>query len=411
MPMAALLVLAACSSATPTPTTAPTTAPATEASATEAPTQATEAPTQATEAPTQATEAPTQATEAPTQATEAPTQATEASAATTPEPTLVPTVAPPNPDSTPAPMPQNADDLAKIKASGTLSIGISADYPPYAFFNNDFKIDGFEPALITDLAKRFDAQVDLNDFAFPGLLAALQIGQVDAVIAALSVTPEREQLVDFTNIYYIGADGVLGPADAAAISAVDDLAGKRVGAQTGSVYATYLKVNLVDKGLSKARTLPVSRHDGGIRDLKDGKIDFFMLDRLPAQNFAQTENLKVVGENFNPQRFAIAVRKGSNLAGALNDALLKAQNDGTVNTLIQEHLGTRPNQIEPVPTPAPVPTQPPPPTPTPGPTATPVRRPPGARSLRQQRCFRRRPELRRPEHDRAAGAATRSGLY
>jgi polar amino acid transport system substrate-binding protein len=254
-----------------------------------------------------------------------------------------------------------------------LSVGVSADYPPYAFYNSDFKVDGFEPALINDLAQRIGVQTDLNDFAFDGLLSALQLGQVDAVIAALSVTPERQELVDFTNVYYIGADGILGPPDAANISSTADLAGKRVGAQTGSVYDTYLQRNLVDEDLSKPTDIFLYQDvNGGIRDLKDGKLDFFMLDRLPAREFAQAENLKVVGENFNPQRFAIAVRKGSNLQAALNDALLKAQNDGTVSNLIQEHLGISQDQIEPIPTPAPVPTLPPPPTSTPGPTATPA---------------------------------------
>jgi ABC-type amino acid transport substrate-binding protein len=317
VPLATMLVLAACGSPTPAPTVAPTAAPATEAPAA-----------------------------TPTQA------AAEATA-----------VAPP----------QQVDDLARIKASGVLTVGISADNPPYSFYNSEFKVDGFEPALINDLAGRIGVKADLNDFAFDGLFAALQFGQVDAIIAALSITPERQELADFSNVYYIGADGVLGPANAATINGVADLAGKRVGAQTGSVYATYLKENLVDKGLSKPTDIFLFQDvNGGVRDLKDGKLDFFMLDRLPARNFAQAEGLKVVGENFNPQRFAVAVRRGSNLTAALNDALLKAQNDGTVTNLIQEYLKLSPNEIEPVPTPAPVPTLPPPPTSTPGPTPVPT---------------------------------------
>jgi polar amino acid transport system substrate-binding protein len=252
-----------------------------------------------------------------------------------------------------------------------LSVGVSADYAPYSFYNSEFKIDGFEPALIGDLAKRMGAEASINDFAFDGLLDALRLGQVDVAIAALSVTSARQQVVDFSNTYYIGADGVLGPANAADINLVADLAGKRVGAQSGSVYATYLKENLVDKGLSKATDIFLYQDtNSAIRDLKDNKIDYFMLDRLPARNFAEAEGLKVVGEGFNPQSFAIAVRQGSNLVGALNDALLKAQNDGTVAGLIQEYLKLNPNQIEPIPTPTPEPA------PTPGPTATPAGPPP-----------------------------------
>src|SRR4029453_6877386 len=114
---------------------------------------------------------------------------------------------------------QSTDDLAKIKASGVRTIGVSADYPPFSFYNSNFQIDGFDPALITDLAKRIGAKADINDYAFDGLLAALQLGQVDAVIAALSFTPERQQVVDFTSIYYIGADAILGRPNATEVKA------------------------------------------------------------------------------------------------------------------------------------------------------------------------------------------------
>lgn len=288
--------------------------------------------------------------------------------APTPAPTT--TLATATPAALPTP---GADDLARIKSTGVLSVGVSADYPPYAFYNSEFKIDGFEPALISNLAQQFGATADLNDFAFDGLLSALQLGQVDAVIAAVSVTPEREALVDFTNTYYIGSDGVLGAANAETITGTAALAGKRVGAQRGSVYDTYLKRNLVDEGLSDATDIFLFTDvNDAVRDLKAGKIDYLMLDRNPARKIAQDENLKVVGEGFNPQRFAIAVRKGSNLQAALNDALLRAQNDGTVSGLIQTYLKVNPDQIEVVPTVAPPTPAPATVTPVPGPTATPA---------------------------------------
>jgi polar amino acid transport system substrate-binding protein len=283
-----------------------------------------------------------------------------------------------SPDAPPAqstPVPTRGlsiDDLAKTRSSGKLLVGVSADYPPYAFYNSDYKIDGFEPALIGDLAKRIGAkQADLNDFAFEGLLDALRLGQVDVAIAAISDTPARRELVDFTNVYYIGADAVLGPSDAISLTAEADLAGKRVGAQKGSVYATFLKEALVDKGLSKPTDVFLySDITKGVADLKDGKLDYVMMDRLPARSFAASEDLTVVGENYSPQRFVMGVRKGSSLRGALNDALLRAQNDGAVAKLIETYLGLKSNQVEPIPPATPAPT------PTPGPTATPAGPPP-----------------------------------
>lgn len=270
--------------------------------------------------------------------------------------TSTPTPLPPAQKPVTGPEPIN-DDLGRIVASGVFTVGVSADYPPYAFYGSDFKIDGFDPALITHLAGTMGVKADLNDFAFEGLLSALQLGQVDAVIAAVSVTPERQTLVDFTNVYYIGADGVLGQADAETITGTLALAGKRVGAQRGSVYDTYLQRNLVERGLSRPSDIFLYTNvDDAVRDLKTKRLDYVMIDRNPARKIAQSEGLKVVGEGFNPQQFAIAVRKGSNLRDALNDALLRAQSDGTLSALIQKYLKVNPDEIEPVPTVAPPPT-------------------------------------------------------
>lgn len=282
--------------------------------------------------------------------------------------TVAPTAAPAE---TPATLPEaTSDDLSRILATGVLTVGVSADYPPFAFYNSDFEIDGFEPALIEHLAGKLGAKADLNDFAFEGLLSALQLGQVDAVIAAVSVTPEREALVDFTNHYYIGADGVLGQANAQPITGMQALAGKRVGAQRGSVYDTFLRQNLVEPGLSRPSDIFLYTNvDDAVRDLKSQRLDYVVIDRTAARKIARAEGLKVVGEGFHPQQFAIAVRKGSNLRAALNDALLRAQSDGTVSALIQQYLNVNPDDIEPVPTAVP-PTQAPAATNTPAPAAT-----------------------------------------
>ncbi|MFC1466472.1 MAG: transporter substrate-binding domain-containing protein, partial [Candidatus Brachytrichaceae bacterium NZ_4S206] len=259
--------------------------------------------------------------------------------------------------STPVPLKAvSTDDLAKVKSTGKLLVGVSADYPPYEYYDSNFKIDGFDPALIRDLGRRIGAkEVELSDFAFEGLLTALRLGQVDVAISAIAVTSERRDLVDFTNVYFIGADAVLAarryPADK--LGSLNELANKRVAAQRGTVYASFLQKNLVDKGLAKATDIFLYQDiDAAIRDLKAGKFDLLMMDRLPARNFAKSDaELKVVGEGFTPERFAIAVRRGSNLRAALNDALVKAQNDGTVAKLISQYLKLNPNEVEPIPTP------------------------------------------------------------
>lgn len=274
-----------------------------------------------------------------------------------PNPTPAPTPTP----IPPTPTPVN-DDLARVRAAGKLLVGTSADYPPFSFYTPSFVLDGFDIALMHDLARRIGVTAEFQDYAFDGVLDALRLGQVDSAAAALSVTPERQAVVDFTNYYYIGEDGIVARANSniTAIRALPDLAPFRVGVQRGSVYETLLRQTLVQTGQMPASNLMTYENAAQAMDaLRNQQVDVVMADRAPLDEaLANSPNqFKLVGQNLNVQRLAFAVRKGSNLAGALNQALVSAQNDGTVTNLIQRYFNLTPGQI---------PTPPPFPTPTPG---------------------------------------------
>jgi len=156
---AGLLLLAACgSAATATPTSAP----------------------------------PTPQPLAPTAATPSPVAPTSTEVPPTPRP-VVPTPTEAVPGAAPG------DDLAKAKAESLLVVGSSLDNPPYSTYSDQFRPTGFDVALITEIGRRLGLPVEINDFTFEGLLDALQLKQVDVAIAAISNTPERVALVDFSS--------------------------------------------------------------------------------------------------------------------------------------------------------------------------------------------------------------------
>jgi hypothetical protein len=157
-----------------------------------------------------------------------------------PEPTAVaPTVTPAAED----------DSWERIKAAGKIVVGTSADYPPFESYVAQGQIDGFDVALMDEIGRRLGVQVEYQDHAFDGLGTALQLKQIDAAIAAISITPQRESEVDFSNVYLVGVDGILAQQDASlSISSVDDLAKVRLGVQRGSVYEDWLYSELVATG-------------------------------------------------------------------------------------------------------------------------------------------------------------------
>ncbi len=307
-------------------------------------------------------------------ATPAPTAPAVAATAQPPAPTAqpeAPTAAPvvPTPPSAPTEA-APGDDLAKAKAEGLLLVGSSLDNPPFSFYSDQFRPAGFDVALITELGRRLGLRVEVEDFAFEGLLDALHLKQVDVAIAALSVTPERTGLVDFTAPYYVGEDGILAGPDSTitSIRSLTDFGKRRVGVQRGSTYESWLQETIVQTGqLPRANLLSYVSPETAVEDLDEGLVDILVMDLQPAEVFARQGKAKLVGRGLNQQVYSIAVRKDSSLLAELNRVLFEVQTDGTAGHLIETYLDIPEESVIPI-TPVPMPTA----IPTPAASPTPV---------------------------------------
>lgn len=234
-----------------------------------------------------------------------------------------------------------ADDWARVQSSGRIVIGTAADYPPFEYYNSNFTLDGFDIALARALGKRLGVEVVFNDFAFGGLIDTLRLGQVDVVISALSVTPDRQQIVDFTNLYYVGEDALLVRTDFnRQVTSATDLAGLKLGVERGSTYQAWIQNNMVDTGLiAQTDLFSYDSLSGLIRDLRNGSIDAALMGTLTARiTGAQFADLEVGAIHLNQQRYAIAARQGSSLIEPLNAALVAIQSDGTFAQLVSQYL-------------------------------------------------------------------------
>jgi polar amino acid transport system substrate-binding protein len=248
---------------------------------------------------------------------------------------------------------------AHIQATGRIIVGTSADYPPFQFYNESLQLDGFDIALMRMVAQKLGVEVVFQDIIFDSLGSALAIGQIDAAISAITITPQRQAEFAFTNVYYVSEDAVLARADSsiAAITTADQLASWKVGVQQGSVYQAWIQTNLVDSGKMPASNLLVyPRLDQAISELQAGKLDLVVLDYLAARDEAAAGSLKIVGKGNYPQYYAIMLRTGNDtLRTRINEALVQLQSDGSISQLAQTYLGISPEQIPPTPTAAPTP--------------------------------------------------------
>lgn len=265
---------------------------------------------------------------------------------------------------TQTPKPSSDDSWRQVQNAGKLVVGTSADYPPFEYYNSTYALDGFDIAVARELGEVLGVKVEFQDLAFEGLEEALEIRQVDAVIAALSVTEERRGDFDFSITYYVNHDAVLA-AEQAPFNHLDSLtgmSGKRIGVQKQSVYERWVQLNLVQPSYTAEEYVYVyPRVDQAISDLKNNRLDIVMLDFNPAQSYLKQGGLKMVGQNINPQQYAIGLRKGAAaLQERINQALVQMQNDGRIASLASQYLDSGPN----------------PPQPTAAPTAAPSATPP-----------------------------------
>ena len=309
-----------------------------------------------------------------------------------PEPTQPPEPSQPSPPTLPSPPPAQpsstatreaaADDSwSQVKAAGKIIVGTAADYPPFEYYTGVDRegppqLVGFDIELMNEIGRRLGLEVEYRDFAFDGLGAAVMLGQINAAIAAVSITPEREDYVDFTNVYYVGQDGLLARKGSGinSIDSIDDLTGLRIGAQRSSVYDDWLQTNLVDTGeLQNDQLFVYERAEDAVRDLRQDRLDLVMLDAQPAQAFAAEGGVEVVGQGLNQQRLAIALPQGAeSLKAELDQTLVELQNEGFVALLAKEYLDLQPEPIQATPTVTPTPRA----TGTPQPTRTPLPPPP-----------------------------------
>jgi polar amino acid transport system substrate-binding protein len=259
------------------------------------------------------------------------------------------------------PPPSADDSWDRIEAAGKIVVGTAADYPPFESYVGENQIDGFDIALMDEIGRRLGIQVEYHDFAFDGLGPALRLGQIDAAIAAISRTPEREAEVTFSNVYLVSEDAALAQAGAdIVLNTVTDLTQYRVGVQRDTVYQEWIQTTLIDTGrMSPDLLFAYEKAEDALRDLREGRIDLVVLDAQAAQAFVDEGGVKLVAKGLNPQNYAIALPLGADaLKAKLDEAITGMYNDGTIAGLVQKYLGLP--QVLPTPTPAPTSTPAPP---------------------------------------------------
>lgn len=212
-------------------------------------------------------------------------------------------------------------------------MGTNATFPPYEYKDGDAVV-GIDPDIAQALADKLGLKLEVVDMEFDSLVASVQSGKVDIVLAGMTVNEERKKNVDFTDSYANGVQVII-VADGSDIATFDDLAGKLIGVQQGTTGHVYCSDDW-----GEGNVVAFQSGAAAVQALQQGKVDCVVIDQEPAKAFVEAnDGLKILDTQYANEDYAAAVsKKNPELTEALNKALQELKDDGTVQEILDKYI-------------------------------------------------------------------------
>lgn len=230
---------------------------------------------------------------------------------------------------------EEAADAAEVTTvePGVLTMGTNATFPPYEYKDGDAVV-GIDPDIAQALADKLGLKLEVVDMEFDSLIASVQSGKVDIVLAGMTVNEERKKNVDFTDSYANGVQVIIVAEDSD-ISTSDDLEGKLIGVQQGTTGHVYCSDDWGEENV-----VAFQSGAAAVQALQQGKVDCEVIDQEPAKAFVEAnDGLKILDTQYANEDYAAAVsKKNPELTEALNKALQELKDDGTVQEILDKYI-------------------------------------------------------------------------
>lgn len=235
--------------------------------------------------------------------------------------------------------PQN-DTNAGDEAAGkpVLTVAMELAYPPFETKDDAGNPAGIAVDFMRDFADKYGYDLKIENTAWDGLIPSLQTGKADCVISSMTITPERQEAVDFSDPYAMAQLAILANADSGITKAEDlNQPGRKVAVKTGStgdVYAT--------KNFPEAEIVRLADESACVTEVVQGKADGFLYDQLTIyrNNLANPDTTEAIFIPFqDPESWGIAVKKGDEeLLKQLNEFIDQSKQDGEFDRLTEKYL-------------------------------------------------------------------------
>ena len=229
-------------------------------------------------------------------------------------------------------------ETATAAKEKVLRIGTEGAYAPFNYTNADGTLGGFDVDMANAICDDMQVTCEITAQDWDGIIPGLKAGKYDAIVAAMSVTPEREQQVAFTDPYFSNALVFLAKKDSSFDpSNSEDINAHSIAAQRSTISSQWL-----ENAYPKANMKLYDTLSNAFLDLGSGRVDAMISDKLPAIEWLSSPSgsnyvLKGAEIDIN-DNFAIAVRPGDPLQAKINQSLANLKSNGTYDKINQKYF-------------------------------------------------------------------------
>ena len=230
--------------------------------------------------------------------------------------------------------PAMAEELDTLKEKGTIRIAMSGAYPPFNFVNDQNEVVGFDPAIGTEIAKRMGLETEIVTTAWDGIIGGLLANKYDAIVGSMTITEERDEVVDFVGPYYTTKRAIF-TKPGSEYTSIDQLGEAEIGVTLGETHEEWAREQgwnvRTYKGLPEL-----------LLELENGRVDAIVNDSIAAILAMGEKGQEYATIEFETPEFGagIAIREGNpELAAAMQAALDSMMEDGTYTDIAMEWIG------------------------------------------------------------------------
>ena len=222
--------------------------------------------------------------------------------------------------------------------SGKLIMSTNAAFPPYEMTTDDGGYAGIDVEIAQAIADKLGLELVVDDMDFNAALLAVQQGKSDIVMAGVSVTPDREMVMKFTDSYATGVQVVI--IKEGSDVTMDNLGEKMIGCQAATTGYIYASDSPENGGYGEDHGTAYENGASAVKALLNGQVDCVIIDSAPAAEYVKANaGLTILETEYVIENYAIGCDKGNTgLVNAINEALAELIADGTVEQIVNKYI-------------------------------------------------------------------------